>query len=121
MFMMPFLCKLVQVRDWTRKLLNGYIQHPYVTTNAIDNYIVPSSFGQHAGMVGCLTLAHLAYEEAGGRGRGAGPATATPVDSGKSCGACPCPKGKTLVWCLSGVGMFALGAIVALKALKSGK
>ena len=52
------------MRKWTRELLNGYIQHPAVTTDAIDNYIIPSSFGQNAGMVGSLTLAHMAYEEA---------------------------------------------------------
>lgn len=28
-------------------------------------------------MVGCLTLAQVAYEEAGGKGEGAGPPTAT--------------------------------------------
>ncbi|CAM9695850.1 unnamed protein product, partial [Hapterophycus canaliculatus] len=50
-----------KVRKWTRELLNGYIDHPAVTTDAIDDYIIPSSFGQHAGMVGSLTLAHIAY------------------------------------------------------------
>lgn len=65
------------MRKWTRELLNGYIAHPMVTTDAIDDYITPSSFGQNAGMVGSLTLAHIAYEEAGGRGKGAGTATAT--------------------------------------------
>eukprot|EP00611_Tribonema_gayanum_P000883 TRINITY_DN1067_c0_g1_i1.p1 TRINITY_DN1067_c0_g1~~TRINITY_DN1067_c0_g1_i1.p1 ORF type:complete len:361 (+),score=95.60 TRINITY_DN1067_c0_g1_i1:69-1085(+) len=49
-------------RKWTRELLHGYIDHPKVTTDAIDTYITPSNFGQRAGIVGALTLAHVALE-----------------------------------------------------------
>ncbi|CAN0381850.1 unnamed protein product, partial [Discosporangium mesarthrocarpum] len=52
-------------RSWI-DLLHGYIDNPAVNTDAgIEKYITPSSFGQNAGMVGCLTLAHVAYEESG--------------------------------------------------------
>ncbi|CAM9330331.1 unnamed protein product [Phaeothamnion confervicola] len=53
-----------KTRDWCRRLLNGYIDHPSLNTSAIDDYIVPSGFGQKAGIVGALTLAYLAREEA---------------------------------------------------------
>lgn len=78
------------MRAWTRKLLNGYIDHPAITSDKIDDYIVPSSFGQKAGIVGCLTLAQLAYEEEGSKGRGAGlpdetitPDTCDTLDKGR--------------------------------------
>lgn len=58
-------------------MLNGYIQHPALTTDEIDNYIVPSTFGQRAGIIGSLTLAHMAYEE---ERMTAGPPNATKVD-----------------------------------------
>lgn len=105
------------MRKWTRDLLNGYIDHPAVTTDAVDDYITPSSFGDKAGMVGCLTLAHVAFEEAGGRGTGAGSATAT---------ATGCPvKSKTV--CLAynvalhiaaAAGLVSLGALVVAKSKK---
>lgn len=108
------------MRKWTRELLNGYIQHPSVTTDEVDQYITPSSFGQNAGMVGCLTLAHMAYEEAGGLGAGAGPATAT--TSGGCCTVCPVAKsGGSCCPCCKKVkaasGVFAVAAVVAAVAL----
>lgn len=101
------------MRKWTRELLNGYIDHPAVTTDAIDDYITPSSFGQNAGMVGCLTLAHIAYEEAGGRGAGAGAATATSVKASSGCCAA-----KVALYVAAGAALMGLGALAALKAKK---
>lgn len=108
------------MRKWTRELLNGYIQHPSVTTDEVDDYITPSSFGQNAGMVGCLTLAHMAYEEAGGLGGGAGPVTATTTSGcctqypvAKAGGSCSpfCKKVK------AASGVFTVAAVVAAVAL----
>lgn len=110
-----------QVRKWTRELLAGYIQHPSVTTDEVDDYITPSSFGQNAGMVGCLTLAHVAYEEAGGRGAGAGPVMATrTIDSGSRSKGSGCCKGK-MVRHLSVLGVALAGVVIAARALKSKK
>lgn len=107
------------MRDWTRELLNGYIDHPAVTTDAIDEYITPSSFGDRAGMVGCLTLAYVAYEEAGGRGAGAGSATATSVGGG-----CPAKRGSfccvysAALHVAVAAGLMGLGALVFAKSRK---
>eukprot|EP00903_Cladosiphon_okamuranus_P013672 g12733.t1 len=102
-----------KVRKWTRELLNGYIDHPAVTTDAIDEYIIPSSFGQNAGMVGSLTLAHIAYEEAGGRGKGAGAATATTTGGCKAPSMC-CTAGMAL----AAAAVLGVGALVVTKASK---
>lgn len=108
------------MRKWTRDLLNGYIDHPAVTTDAIDEYITPSSFGEKAGMVGCLTLAHVAYEEAGGRGAGAGSATAT----GAGSGGCPvksstcCSIYNVALHIAAAAGVVGLGAMVVAKSRK---
>lgn len=50
------------IRRFTKELLHGYIDQPQVTTSAIDDYIVAPSFGSRAGIVGVLTLAHVALE-----------------------------------------------------------
>ena len=104
------------MRKWTRELLNGYIDHPAVTTDAIDDYITPSSFGQNAGRVGSLTLAHIAYDEAGGRGKGAGAATATTTRGG----CCKVPSGTCAVSMAvaAAVAVVGLGALVVAKASK---
>ncbi|CAN0583572.1 unnamed protein product, partial [Laminaria digitata] len=104
-----------QVRKWTSALLNGYIQHPLITTDEVNSYITPSSFGQQAGMVGCLTLAHVAYEEAGGRGKGAGAATATVVGGG---GECPAVKWVPL-HIAAVAAVVGLGALAVAKASKN--
>jgi hypothetical protein len=49
-----------RIRAYVQSILNGYIQHPSVTTTAIDNYIVPSQWGNNAGIIGSLSLAQLA-------------------------------------------------------------
>lgn len=109
------------MRKWTRDLLNGYIDHPAVTTDAIDEYITPSSFGDKAGMVGCLTLAHVAHEEAGGRGAGAGSATATATGTG---GGCPiksvtcCSAYDVALHIAAAAGVVCLGALVVAKSRK---
>lgn len=101
-----------KVRKWTSALLNGYIQHPLITTDEVNSYITPSSFGSHAGMVGCLTLAHMAYEEAGGRGAGAGPSTATVAD-----GKCPAVKAGASFGVSVALHIAAAAAVVGLGAL----
>lgn len=103
------------MRKWTRELLNGYIDHPAVTTDAIDEYITPSSFGQNAGMVGSLTLAHIAYDEAGGRGKGAGTATATATTTGGCCKVPSCAVSMAL----AAAAVVSLGALVVAKATKN--
>lgn len=109
---LPPVCS--QVRKWTRELLNGYIDHPAVTTDAIDEYITPSSFGQNAGMVGSLTLAHIAYDEAGGRGKGAGAATATTTG-----GCCKVPSASWAAsMALVAAAVVGVGALVVAKASK---
>jgi len=52
---------LVQVRELVKKQLNGYVARPEVNED-IDKYIVPSTFGDNAGIIGALTLAKMAYE-----------------------------------------------------------
>lgn len=119
-----FACtRLYQVRKWTRELLHGYIQHPAVTTDEVDNYIIPSSFGQQAGMVGCLTLAHLAYEESGKRGAGAGPVTATrTLTTTTSCAASDacCKGGVRKIATYTALAALVAGAVmVVAKASKT--
>jgi len=46
-----------------KDLLKDYIKDPLLGKN-IDQFIVPSTFGQKAGVVGTLTLAKVAYENA---------------------------------------------------------
>eukprot|EP00953_Heterococcus_sp_UTEX-ZZ885_P014470 8183-Heterococcus_DN1.PRE.1 len=53
------------VRQKTQELLHGYINHSKITTKAIEDYIAPSQFGQRAGLIGALTLAHVALERSG--------------------------------------------------------
>ncbi len=43
----------------TQQLLNGYIQRPELA-DGLDRYIVPSTWGGSAGIVGALTLAKVA-------------------------------------------------------------
>jgi fructokinase len=49
------------IRKKVQEMLNGYINMPQITTDQIDNYIVPSAFGNDAGIVGALVLAENAY------------------------------------------------------------
>eukprot|EP01084_Bolivina_argentea_P020031 37290_1 len=51
-----------KVRHHTQKLLHGYINLPSITTNAINDYIVPDGFEGKAGTIGALTLAQDALE-----------------------------------------------------------
>lgn len=44
------------VRAELQKLLNGYVQHPSLTTE-IDQYIVAPGLGDNAGLCGALALA----------------------------------------------------------------
>mmetsp|Transcript_28709 Transcript_28709/g.37657 ORF Transcript_28709/g.37657 Transcript_28709/m.37657 type:complete len:358 (+) Transcript_28709:92-1165(+) len=51
-----------KIRVVVKDLLKGYIKNPLVEEK-IDQFIVPSTWGQKAGVVGTLTLAKCAYEE----------------------------------------------------------
>lgn len=53
------------IRERTRTLLNGYLQHPKLTTDAIDQYIVPAM--PDAGIQGAAVLARRAYEHSGAK------------------------------------------------------
>ncbi len=46
------------IRREVRDLLNGYVQHPFV--EHLDEYIVPPSLGNQAGVLGAIALARLA-------------------------------------------------------------
>ncbi len=50
------------MRRYTQELLHGYINLPSITTNAIDDYIVPDGFEGKAGIIGALTLAQGAMD-----------------------------------------------------------
>lgn len=110
-----------QVRKWTQTLLNGYIQHDRIT-KSIDEYIVPSTFQDKAGIVGCLTLAHIAHEHKGRQYAGAGRPTATSVCKGRcNVGGFLCSMSKTVLV----IGVGALVAVnvagIVLKARKNRK
>lgn len=63
-------------------------------------------------MVGCLTLAHLAYEEAGRRGLGAGEPTATSTSPTKpSAAATAFTIGLHVAAVAALVGLGAMGAL----------
>ena len=65
-----------KVRKEMQALLNGYIRLDAVTTSdGVAKYVTPSTWGNGAGMVGALTLAKIALEEASG-GRPSAAATA---------------------------------------------
>jgi len=54
-----------KIRERTRKLLNGYLDHldPVSTVEGLDDYIGPSIWKDQAGLVGALVLAQSVYEE----------------------------------------------------------
>jgi fructokinase len=52
------------IRSEVQELLNGYIQVPAITTDAIDGYIVPPALGGDAGVLGAIALAQQAHERA---------------------------------------------------------
>jgi len=52
-----------KIRSKTQQILAGYIQNENVTTDKIENYIVPSFWGNNAGIVGAAYLAMIALEE----------------------------------------------------------
>ena len=49
------------VRSEVQRLLNGYVQHPHVTTDSIDDFIVPPGLGDNAGGIGSLLVGLSAY------------------------------------------------------------
>ena len=55
-----------RLRTEVQSLLNGYIQMPQITTDAIDDYIVPPALGARAGVLGALALAERASQSRGG-------------------------------------------------------
>lgn len=50
------------VYKYVRKLLNGYVSFPEISSK-IDDYIVSPKLGDNAGIIGSLLLAKRAYEE----------------------------------------------------------
>lgn len=76
-------------------------------------------------MVGCLTLAHMAYEEAGGRGAGAGAPTATATVAGGTCSAKKAenscyPSGVSVALHIAAAAaVVGLGALAVVKASKN--
>jgi len=75
-------CLFPLVRKHVQAHLNGYIRVPQVVTQAgIDELIVPSVWGNKAGLIGALTLAELAQtSRAGGlRSAWSKPTTTTTV------------------------------------------
>lgn len=52
------------IRSEVQELLNGYIQVPAITTDAVDDYIVPPALGGDAGVLGAIALAQQAHERA---------------------------------------------------------
>lgn len=52
-----------KIRSKTQQILSGYIQNDNITTDKIENYIVPSYWGSNAGIVGAAYLAMIALEE----------------------------------------------------------
>jgi fructokinase len=52
------------IRSEVQELLNGYIQVPAITTDAVDDYIVPPALGGEAGVLGAIALAQQAHERA---------------------------------------------------------
>jgi len=90
-----------RVRTRMQALLNGYIQLPQITDPAgLQAYVTPSTWGNHAGLVGALSLAALA------RKRPAGDASA-PVPSAVSRPLAPALVAAALLG--------AAGAICAIK------
>jgi len=54
-----------KIRKAMQAQLNGYIQMPQLTSQqGIDEFIAPSHWGNTAGLVGALTLAHEALKDA---------------------------------------------------------
>ena len=61
-----------RVRVRLQSMLNGYLRVPELTTQqGVDRYLVPSTWGNDAGLVGALTLAARAKHDAAGGGAGA--------------------------------------------------
>jgi fructokinase len=55
-----------KIRQATRSILNGYVNHPKVLSDGpegIDSYIVPSERGNEAGIYGALALADAALKQ----------------------------------------------------------
>ena len=82
-----------KVRKAMQANLNGYIQLPAVLDPGVDNFIVPSSHGNKAGMVGAMTLAVEALKRKRG-GASGGASGAAPC--------CPQRRGPKLPWLLGG-------------------
>jgi len=56
-------CLYPKIRRMTATILNNYIQHEKITTSKIDEYITPSHWDSHAGIVGAAYLAKVAIDE----------------------------------------------------------
>ncbi len=46
------------IRTKVRELLNGYVQHPLILDH-MDDYVVPPTLGNQAGVLGAIALAKL--------------------------------------------------------------
>lgn len=56
-------CLLPMVREQCLLALNGYIQSDVLTAKGIESFITESRWGQDAGIVGAIYLAHAAVCE----------------------------------------------------------
>eukprot|EP00640_Fibrocapsa_japonica_P002182 CAMPEP_0113943536 /NCGR_PEP_ID=MMETSP1339-20121228/25794_1 /TAXON_ID=94617 /ORGANISM="Fibrocapsa japonica" /LENGTH=352 /DNA_ID=CAMNT_0000948437 /DNA_START=33 /DNA_END=1094 /DNA_ORIENTATION=+ /assembly_acc=CAM_ASM_000762 len=94
-----------KIREQALACLNGYLKHPLLTKERIEEYICPSKWGQRAGTVGALTLSLLAWEE------GNAPDTVSVVSASKKCCKCPFTNiGINMVHVVVG-GLAAVGLV----------
>jgi fructokinase len=56
------------IRRRVQELLNGYVQSPDITTDAIDRYIVPPGLGPRSGVLGAIALAAQEHERRKAKG-----------------------------------------------------
>lgn len=56
-------CLYPMIRAEVQRMLNGYIQVDSITTDKIDQYIVPAVHESDAGIIGALALGHAALRE----------------------------------------------------------
>lgn len=52
-----------RIRAFVQEILNGYVRHPSIISSNIDDYIIPSTWGNNAGLVGAFAIAQQAYNE----------------------------------------------------------
>jgi hypothetical protein len=58
-------CLFPMIREQVQKTLNGYLDVDFITTDKINEYIVPAIHGNDAGIIGTLVLAETAVADLG--------------------------------------------------------